>query len=81
MLPRLTTCVICASIAAGFAVAPTANAAIVTNGNFATGDFTGWTLFTTSNGSLGPSGSGLPAVTSFNVTGSGTAECRDFPSR
>jgi hypothetical protein len=78
MLPRLTACMICASIAAGFAVVPTANAAIVTNGNFATGDFTGWTLFTTSNGSLGLSGSGLPAVTSFNVTGSGAQNAATF---
>jgi hypothetical protein len=52
--------------------------AIVTNEDFATGDFTGWTLFTTSNGSLGPSGSGLPRVTSFNVTGSGSQNASTF---
>jgi hypothetical protein len=68
----------CASIAAGFALVPTANAAIVTNGDFATGDFTGWTLFTTPTGSLGPSGSGLPAVTAFNVTGSGAQNAATF---
>jgi hypothetical protein len=78
MFPRLAACAICASIAAGLALVPTANAAIVTNGNFATGDFTGWTLFTTPNGSLGPSGSGLPAVTSFNVTGSGAQNAATF---
>jgi hypothetical protein len=78
MLPRLTACTICACIAAGFALVPTANSAIVTNGNFATGDFTGWNLFTTSNGSLGQSGSGLPAVTSFNVTGSGAQNAATF---
>ena len=71
MLSRVTAFVICVSICAGFALAPAANAAIVTNGDFATGDFTGWTLFTTPNGGLGGSASGLPAVTSFNVTGSG----------
>jgi hypothetical protein len=61
-----------------FGLAPGANADIVTNGNFATGDFTGWTQFTTSNGILGPSGSGLPAVTSFNVTGSGAQNAAHF---
>jgi hypothetical protein len=78
MFPRLTACAICASIAAGLALVPTANAAIVTNGNFATGDFTGWTLFTTPNASLGPPGSGLPGVTSFNVTGSGAQNAATF---
>jgi hypothetical protein len=66
------------SFTACFGLAPAANADIVTNGNFATGDFTGWTQFTTSNGILGPSGSGLPAVTSFNVTGSGAQNAAHF---
>jgi hypothetical protein len=78
MLSRVTAFVICVSICAGFALAPAANAAIVTNGDFATGDFTGWTLFTTPNGSLGGSGSGLPAVTPFNVTGSGAQNAATF---
>jgi len=78
MLTRLIARVAYAGIAAGSALVPTANAAIVTNGDFATGDFTGWTLFTTPNGSLGPSGSGLPAVTSFNVTGSGAQNAAAF---
>lgn len=78
MLPRLIAGVFCASIAASSAFAPAANAAIVTNGDFATGNFTGWTLFTTFNGSLGVSGSGLPAVTSFNVTGSGAQNAATF---
>ena len=78
MLTRLIAGVAYAGIAAGSALVPTANAAIVTNGDFATGDFTGWTLFTTPNGSLGPSGSGLPAVTSFNVTGSGAQNAATF---
>jgi hypothetical protein len=67
-----------ASFVAGFAFVSTANPAIVTNGDFATGDFTGWTLFTTSNGTLGPSGSGFPAVTSFDVTGSGAQNAATF---
>jgi hypothetical protein len=78
VLTRLIAGVAYAGIAAGSALVPTANAAIVTNGDFATGDFTGWTLFTTPNGSLGPSGSGLPAVTSFNVTGSGAQNAATF---
>ena len=66
------------SFTACFGLAPAANADIVTNGNFATGDFTGWTQFTTSDGILGPSGSGLPAVTSFDVTGSGAQNAAHF---
>jgi hypothetical protein len=73
---RFLASVVCAGIAAGFALAPTARASIVTNGDFATGDFTGWTLFTTPNGSLGPAG--LPAVTSFNVTGAGAQNAATF---
>src|SRR5215469_606110 len=64
VFPRLIACMACAGIA-GFALVPVANAVIVTNGDFATGKFAGWTLFTTPNGTLGLSGSGLPAVTSF----------------
>jgi hypothetical protein len=78
MLPRLIACVFCASITTSSGFVPAANAAIVTNGDFATGNFNGWTLFTTANGSLGPSGSGLPAVTSFNVTGSGSQNAATF---
>jgi len=39
---------------------------LLTNGNFATGDFTGWTLFTTPNGTIG-----TPSVTLFDTTDSG----------
>ena len=78
MLTRLIAGVAYAGIAAGSALVPTANAAIVTNGDFSIGDFTGWTLFTTPNGSLGRFGSGLPAVTSFNVTGSGAQNAATF---
>ena len=78
VFPRLIACVACAGIASGFALVPVANAVIVTNGDFATGNFAGWTLFTTPNGTLGLSGSGLPAVTSFNVTGSGAQNAATF---
>jgi hypothetical protein len=47
-------------------------AQILFNGNFETGGLDGWTTFITPNGSLGPSGSGLPAVTQFDVLGTGT---------
>ena len=46
-------------------------AELVTNGDFATGDFTGWTLYTTASGSLGPAPA--PQVSSFDVTGSGAS--------
>ncbi|MBV8505857.1 MAG: PEP-CTERM sorting domain-containing protein [Alphaproteobacteria bacterium] len=78
VLTRFMAGVACAGIAAGPALVTTANAAIVTNGDFATGDFTGWTLFSTPNGSLGTSGSGFPAVTSFNVSGSGAQNAATF---
>jgi hypothetical protein len=78
MLLSRIGCLACAGIIAGFALVPIANAAIVTNGDFSTGDFSGWTLFTTANGSLGPSGSGLPAVTSFNVSGAGAQNAATF---
>jgi len=45
------------------------------NGNFSTGNFTDWTVAPTSNGSLG---GGLPIVTTFNVTGSGSTTAAEF---
>ena len=47
----------------------------VTNGSFGTGDLTGWTVFTTSNGT---NGTGLPDVVSFNTTGSGASNSAQF---
>jgi hypothetical protein len=50
---------------------------LVNNGGFSTGDFTGWTLFTTSsNASLGFSP--VPNVVSFNVAGSGPTNAAQF---
>jgi hypothetical protein len=42
------------------------------NGDFATGNLDGWSVFLTSNGNLG-SAYGLPDVVSFDVTGTGVA--------
>lgn len=43
---------------------------LLTNGDFETGDFWGWTTFTTANGSLGVS-AGPPDVVPFGVSNSG----------
>jgi hypothetical protein len=51
--------------------APFCRAQIIYNGDFETGTFSGWTIFTTPYGSLGPMYSGLPAVTQFDVLGNG----------
>jgi hypothetical protein len=48
--------------------APSLFADGLTNGNFGTGDFTGWTIFTTSNGTNGAT---YPYVSSINPTGDG----------
>ena len=55
-----------------------ANAAqLVSNGDFATGDFTNWTQFTTSaNGTLGSAPD--PQVVSFDVTGGGSQLAAEF---
>ena len=45
---------------------------LLSNGNFATGDLTGWTLFTNNNGSLGTL-PGLPGVMSFDTNGNGVS--------
>ncbi|HKO26992.1 MAG TPA: Ig-like domain repeat protein [Solirubrobacteraceae bacterium] len=41
---------------------------LLTNGDFETGDLSGWTTFTTSNGTIGS-----PAVVQYGVTGSGAS--------
>jgi hypothetical protein len=52
-----------------------ANAAdLIANGDFSTGDLTGWTVVTTSNGT---NGTGFPTVTTFNF-GSGSVNAADF---
>jgi hypothetical protein len=63
-----------AVVAAAF-TAPAALAAGVSNGDFVTGDLTGWTTFTTANGALGD---GLPVVTPFDTTGAGASNAAVF---
>jgi hypothetical protein len=48
------------------------NPPILQNGDFETGNLTGWTNFVTANGNVG-SGFGLPDVVAFDVAGTGTA--------
>src|ERR1051325_10193649 len=48
----------------------------VTNGNFSTGDLSGWNIFTTSNGTANAGVS--PDIQSFDVTGSGVSLAARF---
>ena len=48
----------------------------VTNGDFSTGDLTGWSVFTTANGTA--NGGSPPNVTLFDVTGSGASLAAHF---
>ncbi len=51
------------------------------NGNFGTGDLTGWTVFTTPDGTNGVdpvTGGPLPDVVSFDTTGSGATNSAHF---
>ena len=73
MRTPIATVIAFALVVAGSA---SAQANLVANGDFATGDFTDWTLTTTTNGTLGPAP--LPQVSSFNVTGSGATNAAQF---
>ena len=55
------------------ALAPTVAPAAIINGDFSTGDLTGWTPFDDPNGTANgePTSGGLPVVTVFDVTGNG----------
>ncbi len=48
---------------------------LLVNGDFQTGDLTGWTTFTTANGS---NGTGLPNVVSFDTSGTGASLAAHF---
>jgi hypothetical protein len=62
-----------AACVAALAVTLVASAAPVVNGDFETGDLTGWTTFTTANGTIG-----TPAVVSFDTTGTGASNAAKF---
>ena len=51
--------------------ASSAQADLMNNGDFETGDLTGWTVFTTTNGTVG--GPSLPDVVLFDTNNDGTA--------
>jgi hypothetical protein len=57
------------------ALSVSAFGSIVFNGDFGTGDLTGWTVYTMANGS---NGTGLPDVVSFNTTGAGATNSAQF---
>lgn len=52
-----------------------AQADTITNGNFENGTLSGWTVFTTSNGS---NGAGLPNISPFTTTPGGTSDAAHF---
>jgi hypothetical protein len=64
----------------GFMVAAVgANASLVTNGNFETGTFAGWTQFTTANGTIGTTTTpGTPQITAFDTSGAGSSQAAMF---
>jgi hypothetical protein len=75
LLKRVCIALPCLAFAYSPSIADAIN--LVQNGDFATGDFTDWTLFTTSsNGSLGFAP--VPDVISFDVTGSGATNAARF---
>lgn len=63
-----------ACVAALAVAAPASAAAPVANGDFETGDLTGWTTFLTDNGQISPA----PAVVLFDTTGSGESNAARF---
>jgi hypothetical protein len=67
--------VLAVAVAVAAFTASAASAASVSNGDFETGDLTGWTTFTTANGALGD---GLPVVTPFDTTGAGASNAAEF---
>lgn len=51
-------------------------AELVTNGDFETGDFSGWTFYTTVNGAVGHAPA--PQVSSFDTTGGGASNAAEL---
>jgi hypothetical protein len=73
MMKRFLVAALAVALLAGFSPA---RAGQLVNGNFATGDFTGWTLFTTANGTNGHPP--LPNVVSFDTAGMGASLAAHF---
>jgi hypothetical protein len=72
---RLREVALLSGCAAILVLSPGTAKADFVNGNFATGDLTGWSVFTTADGT---NGAGLPAVVSFNTTGAGASNSAKF---
>ena len=60
-------------VVAGLAWSILAHAGFITNADFETGDLTGWTLFSTPNGSNGSSGDGVDLFTTSISAGESEA--------
>src|SRR5437588_11523833 len=71
----LALAVLLAVVVLGLTAVP-ASAAIVTNGDFETGNLTGWTTFTTAGGTA--NAGSAPTVSSFDTTGSGASNAAQF---
>ncbi|WP_282610416.1 PEP-CTERM sorting domain-containing protein [Pelagibius sp. Alg239-R121] len=67
-------CAFLSALVATLLFASTASANLITNGDFETGDLSGWTVFTTADGTNGIP----PAVTSFDTTGGGASRAARF---
>ena len=63
------------AVCLAIALAPVMYAGIITNGDFQTGDLTGWTTYHTLTGS---NGTGYPIATQFDVTGGGSSYAATF---
>lgn len=71
------------SLAYAFAlivITPSFTSAAIINGDFSTGDFSGWTIFSDPNGTANgdPNSNGLPDVVSFDVSGGGPSAAAQF---
>ncbi|MGD2181950.1 PEP-CTERM sorting domain-containing protein [Lusitaniella coriacea] len=70
MLEKLTLAAAGTALMSGIVFTGSAEAAGLVNGDFETGDLTGWTTFTTTNGTVG---TGFPKVRSFDTDNDGVA--------
>lgn len=68
-------CVFVGLLSVAFLFCGQARANLITNGNFQTGNLSGWTVFSTSDGT---NGVGLPDVVPFRTSGSGLSDAAQF---